>query len=130
MAQPTPSFKAQPRKPRLKLPPGATDTHFHVFGPQARFPFAPERTYTPTCDAQNRNSREPAPWPDAVPFARKLVADFGDRALWGSDWPHPNLAVVPDDGDLVDLIAEIAPTEAARQRLLVDNPRRLYGFAA
>jgi len=109
MAQPTPSFKAQPRKPRLELPPGATDTHFHVFGPQARFPFAPERTYTPTCDAPKRISREPAPWPDAVPFARKLVAD---------------------DGDLVDLIAEIAPTEAARQRLLADNPRRLYGFAA
>src|SRR3954470_21848651 len=51
MAQPTPSFKAQPRKPRLELPPGATDTHFPVFGPQARFPFAPERSYTPTCDA-------------------------------------------------------------------------------
>jgi 2-pyrone-4,6-dicarboxylate lactonase len=290
MAQPTPSFKAQPRKPRLELPPGATDTHFHVFGPQARFPFAPERSYTPTCDApketlfalhahlgvergvvvqsaahgfdnsaavdliaarprhyrgiallranttkaelerlhaqgfrgvrfhymehlgagdpidavlamaprlaelgwhlqihvaggriaeiapslkrspvpvvidhmgrisaangpesaefrallalmeakhlwvkvsgSERISREAAPWPDAVPFARKLVGDFGDRALWGTDWPHPNLAVVPDDGDLVDLIAEIAPSEAARQRLLVDNPRRLYAFAA
>jgi 2-pyrone-4,6-dicarboxylate lactonase len=51
MAQPTPSFKAQPRKPRLKLPPGACDTHFHIFGPQSRFPFAPERSYTPTCDA-------------------------------------------------------------------------------
>jgi len=38
--------------------------------------------------------------------------------------------VGPDEGDLVDLIAEIAPTESARQHLLVDNPRRLYGFAA
>jgi len=130
MAQPTPSFKARPRKPRLKLPPGATDTHFHVFGPQARFPFAPERIYTPTCDAPKRISREPAPWPDAAPFARKLVAEFGDRALRGTDWPHPNLGVGPDEGDLVDLIAEIAPTESARQHLLVDNPRRLYGFAA
>ena len=77
-----------------------------------------------------RISRESAPWGDAVPFARKLVAEFGDRTLWGTDWPHPNLAVVPDDGDLVDLIGEYAPSEAERQRLLVDNPQRLYGFAA
>jgi len=27
----------------------------------------------------------------------KLLADFGDRALWGTDWPHANLGVVPDD---------------------------------
>src|SRR5882672_8553830 len=51
MAEPSPSFKLNPRKPRLKLPRGATDTHFHVFGPQARFPFPADRSYTPTCDA-------------------------------------------------------------------------------
>jgi len=77
-----------------------------------------------------RISRQRSPWPDAAPFARKLVAEFGDRVLWGSDWPHPNLAEVPDDGDLVDLITDMAPSEAERQRLLVDNPRRFYGFAA
>ena len=77
-----------------------------------------------------RISRESAPWRDAVPFARKLVAEFGDRTLWGTDWPHPNLAFVPDDGDLVDLIGDYGPSEAERQRLLVDNPQRLYGFAA
>jgi 2-pyrone-4,6-dicarboxylate lactonase len=77
-----------------------------------------------------RISREKPPWRDAVPFGRKLVAEFGERTLWGTDWPHPNLAVVPDDGDLVDLIAEYAPTEAERQRLLVANPQRLDGFAA
>ena len=289
MTEPSPSFKAKPRKPRLKLPRGACDTHFHVFGPQKRFPFAPDRSYTPTCDApketlfamhkqigiergvvaqsaahgfdnsaaadllaanQNyrgvalapastpaaelkrlrgqgfrgvrfhymghlgkgdpiedvlamaerlaeigwhlqihmdgpriaeltpalkrspvpvvidhmgridagkglehadfrallslmankhvwvkvsgaeRISRQRAPWQDAVPFARKLVAEFGDRAVWGTDWPHPNLKEVPDDGDLVDLLGEIAPTEAQRKALLVDNPRRLYGFPA
>ncbi|TMH62209.1 MAG: amidohydrolase, partial [Betaproteobacteria bacterium] len=77
-----------------------------------------------------RISRQSAPWKDAVPFARKLVAEFGDRAVWGTDWPHPNLKEVPDDGDLVDLLGEIAPTEARRKALLVDNPRRLYGFPA
>jgi 2-pyrone-4,6-dicarboxylate lactonase len=289
MAEPSPSFNQNPRKPRLKLPKGACDTHFHVFGPQRRFPFAPERSYTPTCDApketlfamhakmgvergvvvqsaahgfdnsaaadllaangnyrgiallpafspldelkrldaqgfrgvrfhymghlgkgdriedvlamakrlaeigwhlqihldgpriaelspalarspvpvvidhmgridaskgldypdfrallsllekkhvwvkvsgSERISRQSAPWKDAVPFARKLVAEFGERAVWGSDWPHPNLAEVPDDGDLVDLLEQMIPGEKERQAVLVHNPARLYGFAA
>src|SRR5712692_312681 len=75
-----------------------------------------------------RISRRPAPWEDAIPFARKLVAEFGDRCFWGSDWPHPNLAAVPDDGVLVDLLCEIAPSEAARRALLVENPKRFYRF--
>ncbi|MGB7543034.1 MAG: amidohydrolase family protein [Burkholderiales bacterium] len=75
-----------------------------------------------------RISRKPAPWEDAIPFARKLVAEFGDRTLWGSDWPHPNLASIPDDGMLVDLLSEIAPSAAQRQALLVDNPQRFYRF--
>jgi len=76
-----------------------------------------------------RASRQESPYADAVPFARKLVAEFGDRVVWGSDWPHPNLTSVPDDGALVDLIAEFA-NEAQRQALLVDNPQRLYKFRA
>jgi 2-pyrone-4,6-dicarboxylate lactonase len=79
------------------------------------------------CD---RASRQGPPYADAAPFARKLVAEFGDRVLWGTDWPHPNhQGPIPDDGGLVDLIAEIALTQAARQALLVDNPQRLYRFA-
>jgi predicted TIM-barrel fold metal-dependent hydrolase len=35
---------------------------------------------------------------------------------------------MPDDGDLVDLLASFAPDEAARSRILVDNPERLYDF--
>lgn len=35
----------------------------------------------------------------------------------------------PDDAALVDALALIAPSEADRQRLLVDNPQRLYRFA-
>ena len=35
------------RKPRYRLPPGACDAHCHVFGPAAKFPYAPERRYTP-----------------------------------------------------------------------------------
>jgi 2-pyrone-4,6-dicarboxylate lactonase len=284
------SFHPSPSKPRLQLPAGACDTHFHVFGPRERFPFAPDRSYTPPRDApketlfalhahlgiqrgvvvqsaahgfdnsaaadliaarkehyrgvamvpttlpmaelksldrqgfrgarfhftrhlgttaplgevlkfaarvaelgwhlqihyvgdllgelapqlarspvpvvidhmgrvdaslgvaqapfrelitllRNENiwvkvsgcerlSKQPAPWRDAWPFGRKLVAEFGDRVLWGTDWPHPNLEQVPDDGVMVDIIAEMAPGEKERQALLVDNPQRFYGFKA
>jgi 2-pyrone-4,6-dicarboxylate lactonase len=77
-----------------------------------------------------RCSKLGPPYEDAVPFARKLVAEFGDRTLWGTDWPHPNLNHVPDDGRLADLLLQIAPAETQRQALLVDNPGRFYRFAA
>jgi 2-pyrone-4,6-dicarboxylate lactonase len=64
---------------------------------------------------------------DVVPFARRLVAEFPDRVLWGTDWPHPNLKDhMPDDGLLVDFIPHIAPTPELQHQLLVDNPTRLY----
>lgn len=79
------------------------------------------------CD---RATRQGPPYADAVPFARKLVAEAGDRVVWGLDWPHPNhRGPIPDDGALVDLIAEMAPSDSARQALLVDNPQRLYRFS-
>jgi len=64
---------------------------------------------------------------DVVPFGKTLVETFPDRVLWGTDWPHPNLKNhMPDDGLLVDFIPHIAPTAALQQKLLVDNPMRLY----
>jgi 2-pyrone-4,6-dicarboxylate lactonase len=64
---------------------------------------------------------------DVIPFAKRLVDSFPDRVLWGTDWPHPNLKDhMPDDGLLVDFIPHIATTPELRQKLLVDNPMRLY----
>ena len=64
---------------------------------------------------------------DVVPFARRLVEEFADRVLWGTDWPHPNLTShMPDDGLLVDFIPHIATTPELQRKLLVDNPMRLY----
>ncbi|MFZ6772619.1 amidohydrolase family protein [Undibacterium sp. SXout7W] len=64
---------------------------------------------------------------DVVPFAKYLVEQFPDRVLWGTDWPHPNLKDhMPDDGLLVDYIPQIATTAELQQKLLVDNPNRLY----
>ena len=287
MAEPKPSFNPSPSKPRLQLPRGACDTHFHVFGPAKKFPFGPDRAYTPAdapkeklfalhkhlgiergvvvqsaahgfdnsasadllaakprnyvgvallptatgdlkkfhqqgfrgirfhymehlgagasideviafakrlaeigwhlqihcqgariaelapalkrspvpvvidhigrIDAsqglsqkpfnelmqlmKHRNiwvkvsgceriSRQSSPWKDALPFARKLVEEFPEQTLWGTDWPHPNLKEIPDDGVMVDNLAEMAPSEKQRKTLLVDNPARFYGFKA
>lgn len=64
---------------------------------------------------------------DVVPFARRLMQEFPDRVLFGTDWPHPNLKDhMPDDGLLVDYVVQIAPTADEQQALLVDNPMRLY----
>jgi 2-pyrone-4,6-dicarboxylate lactonase len=69
----------------------------------------------------------PPNYPDFLPFARRLVEEFPDRVLWGTDWPHPNLkSHMPDDGLLVDLLPRMAPTPELQRRLLVDNPMRLY----
>lgn len=35
-----------PKKPKLKAPPNACDTHIHLFGPAAKYPFAPDSPYT------------------------------------------------------------------------------------
>jgi 2-pyrone-4,6-dicarboxylate lactonase len=77
----------------------------------------------------DRITRQGPPYADALPFATHLVAEFGDRVLWGNDWPHPQHAEpAPSDDDLVGAIAEMAPSGAARERLLVTNPQRLYCF--
>jgi predicted TIM-barrel fold metal-dependent hydrolase len=78
-----------------------------------------------------RISTKGAPFTDAIPFARALVEAAPDRVLWGTDWPHPNIeGTMPNDGDLMNLLAQAAPDEAVRNRILVDNPARLYGFDA
>ena len=67
------------------------------------------------------------PWDDFAQSVAPLVADYPDRALWGTDWPHPNMQdAIPDDGALVDMIPRIAPTPELQRKLLVDNPVALY----
>jgi 2-pyrone-4,6-dicarboxylate lactonase len=69
------------------------------------------------------------PYAAAIPFAQALIAARPDRVLWGTDYPHPNPTHAADEADLVDLLPLIAPDPEMRQRLLVDNPARLYGFS-
>ncbi|GLR86091.1 amidohydrolase family protein [Bradyrhizobium iriomotense] len=75
-----------------------------------------------------RASAAGKPFHDAVPFARKLIDNAPDRVIWGTDWPHPNVKVMPNDGEIVDLIPLYAPDAAIQQKLLVDNPARLFKF--
>ena len=68
------------------------------------------------------------PYEAVIPLARALLAAAPARVVWGSDFPHPKLDYRPDDAALLDLIPLFAPDAADRQRLLVDNPARLYDF--
>lgn len=78
-----------------------------------------------------RLSGEGPPYADTVPYARRLVETAADRCLWGSDWPHVAHFDQPmmNVGDLLDTLARWAPDATLRDRILVDNPARLYGFA-
>jgi 2-pyrone-4,6-dicarboxylate lactonase len=85
-----------------------------------------ENCWVKVCGSERVSATGP-PFHDAVPFARALIEAAPDRVLWGTDWPHPNVGrFMPNDGDLVDLVPLIAPDEASRHKLLVDNPARLY----
>jgi predicted TIM-barrel fold metal-dependent hydrolase len=67
---------------------------------------------------------------DLDPIARSWIAAAPERLVWGSDWPHSPVSVKPDTGRLFDLLSRWAPDARVRQRILVDNPARLYGFPA
>jgi 2-pyrone-4,6-dicarboxylate lactonase len=69
------------------------------------------------------------PYPDTNAFAAALVDAAPDQLVWGSDWPHVMMkGHMPNDGDLCELIGTWVPDAALRQKVMVDNPARLYGF--
>ncbi len=85
----------------------------------------PDIHFKPTCP----DRLDPAgdPWDAFAHAVAPLVADYPDRCIWGTDWPHPNMQdAIPDDGHLVDMIPRIAPSRELQRKLLVDNPMRLY----
>jgi len=73
-----------------------------------------------------RISAKGKPYHDAIPFARALIDAAPDRVLWGTDFPHPNVKAMPNDGELVDLFATMCDDEGLRRKILIDNPTRLY----
>jgi len=94
-----------------------------------------------TLSGEYRVSQDAPEYGDVAPLAKALIAANPRQLVWGSDWPHPNDARVPgrkatdvapprdvDDGRLLNLLKDWAPSAAARQMILVDNAARLYDF--
>ena len=85
--------------------------------------------------APYRLSELPCPYADVTPFAKALIAAAPDRLVWGSDWPHPAVPghmpanfVMPNDGDLLDILALWTADAALQKKILADNPAQLYDF--
>ena len=79
----------------------------------------------------DRLTKAGPPYADVAPFAHRLIELAPGRMLWGSDWPHTGVfdaTRMPDDGKLLDALFEFAPDASVRNKILVDNPRRLLGL--
>lgn len=76
------------------------------------------------------------PYPKAKLFVLALNEVAPERLVWGTDWPHPDVpgpvegenGEMPDDGKLLDALAAWFDDKAAIDRILAENPARLYGF--
>ncbi len=73
----------------------------------------------------------PPSYADSTLIAKAYVKQAPERLVWGSDWPHPTAPgnEKPNDAILLDLLAEWAPDQTVRNRILVDNPAKLYQFS-
>ena len=89
------------------------------------------RTWVKLSGAYGDSKVGPPTYADVSVVARAYVKHAPERLVWGSDWPHPTEKdKYPDDAILFDLLADWAPDEKVRNRILVDNPARLYNFPA
>ncbi|OFZ98930.1 MAG: hypothetical protein A3H35_06495 [Betaproteobacteria bacterium RIFCSPLOWO2_02_FULL_62_17] len=70
----------------------------------------------------------PPTYADVNKVGQAYVQAAPERLVWGSNWPHPNETDKPNDAALFDLLANWAPSESTRRRILVENPETLYGF--
>ncbi len=79
--------------------------------------------------APYRTSRTPIPYGDITPFARALVEAAPDRLVYGGDWPHVMMeGEMPNTGVLANQLGVWATDAGVRNKILVENPARLYGF--
>ena len=71
----------------------------------------------------------PPNYDDIGALAKALARTAPERMLWGTNWPHPSVGTnKPDNAGLLDMLLAWVPDEAARRKVLADNPARLYGF--
>ena len=109
---------------RLPLPAGLDHPAYQVI----RGLIDKGRTWVKVSGAYLNTRLGPPTYADATKIAQAYVKAAPQRLVWGSDWPHPSEKDKPDDALLFDLLAEWAPDEATRNRILVANPEVLYGF--
>lgn len=77
----------------------------------------------------DRMSAQSSEWTDALPLIRRFVETTSDRCIWCTDWPHVKYEKpMPNDADLVELLYRAVPDQKTLYKILVDNPRRLFGF--
>lgn len=76
--------------------------------------------------APYRSSTQQPHYEDLRPLVDAFLQANDAQVVWGTDWPHPHIAAMPNDGDLVDLVYDWFPDEGLQQKVLVDNPNRLY----
>jgi predicted TIM-barrel fold metal-dependent hydrolase len=112
---------------RLPLPQGTRHPAFGIMRGLVERERAWVKLSGPYLDSQ---AGDAGGYADLDPIARSWIDAAPERLVWGSDWPHSPVAVKPDTGALFDLLARWAPDERVRQRILVDNPARLYEFPA
>ncbi|HSB71343.1 MAG TPA: amidohydrolase family protein [Candidatus Methylomirabilis sp.] len=86
------------------------------------------RTWIKLSGAYQDSKVGPPSYADTTRVAQAYIKAAPQRMVWGSDWPHPTEKEKPNDAVLFDLLAEWAPDEATRHRILVENPETLYGF--
>ena len=110
---------------RVPLPDGTSHGAFKV----VRELIDRGRTWVKLSGAYQDTKIGPPTYADATVLAQAYVKAAPERMVWGSDWPHPTEKDKPNDALLFDLLSEWAPDAATRQRILVDNPQALYGFA-
>jgi predicted TIM-barrel fold metal-dependent hydrolase len=87
------------------------------------------RTWVKLSVTYDNTKDGPPTYADVTKVAQAYVKVAPERMVWGSNWPHPNETIKPDDAVLFGLLAQWAPDEATRHRILVENPEQLYGFA-
>lgn len=87
------------------------------------------RCWVKASGAYRITAHREAPYPDVAPIARAIIAANPERVVWGTDWPHPFVHIpMPNDGDLLDLLDEWSPSTEVRDRILAENPKKLYQF--
>jgi len=79
----------------------------------------------------DRNSNAGRPYDDTRQFMTTILDAAPDQVVWGSDWPHVGHSAQtrPRMEDLVGLLRSCAPSAALMEKIMIANPKRLYGFA-